>query len=115
MSSYVFKNIKGEVFTISGPEGFTLEQATEVWNKQNSTGSLVGMGVGSALNAAKQAANGVQGALAQVGQVASGITGALGGGISSSVEAIGSVTGPDRKSTRLNSSHIPLSRMPSSA
>ena len=25
------------------------------------------------------------------------------------------VTGPDRKSTRLNSSHIPLSRMPSSA
>ena len=33
-------------------------------------------------------------------------------------EAVGKLNGgtkPDRKSTRLNSSHIPLSRMPSSA
>ena len=29
--------------------------------------------------------------------------------------AVAGISGPDRKSTRLNSSHIPLSRMPSSA
>jgi hypothetical protein len=31
------------------------------------------------------------------------------------VRAIGTVRSPDRKSTRLNSSHNPASRMPSSA
>ena len=31
------------------------------------------------------------------------------------IQAFAAVSGEDRKSTRLNSSHIPLSRMPSSA
>ena len=92
MASYEFSTA-GKTFKISGPEGFTYEQAQQVFKSQSDTGALVGLSPGSVLNAAKQAAAGVGGALAQAGQFASGITGALGGGISTSVGSVGSIAG----------------------
>lgn len=71
MSSYVFKNIKGEVFTISGPEGFTLEQAKAIFDQQNNTGSLLGLDIGKGLSAATQAAGGLLSALPSLDQTLS--------------------------------------------
>jgi hypothetical protein len=90
MSTFIFKNIKGETFTVTGPPEMTQEQANEIFKKQDSSGSLVGIPTGGILSAATQAKAGLTSALAQVGQTLSGITGALGGGISSAAGAIGS-------------------------
>lgn len=68
MSSYVFKNIKGEVFTISGPEGFTFDQAKAIFDQQNSTGSLLGLDIGKGLSAATQAASGLLSAVPSLNQ-----------------------------------------------
>lgn len=92
MASYQF-TVGGKTFKVSGPDGFSFEQAQQALDTQASSGALAGLNPGDILNAAKQAAAGVSSALAQVGQIASGVTGALGGGISTSVGPIGSVTG----------------------
>lgn len=89
MSTFIFKNIKGETFEIKGPAGMTQAQANEIFQKQNNSGSLVGLTPGSVLSAATQAKAGLAAAQAQLGQTLSGITGALGGGIASSVGEVG--------------------------
>lgn len=91
MSTFTFKNIKGEVFTVTGPPDMTQEQANEIFQKQSDSGSLVGLKPGGVLSAATQAAKGLTSALSSIGQQASGIIGALGGGISSAAGQIGSL------------------------
>ena len=91
MSTFTFKNIKGEVFTVTGPPDMTQEQATAIYQKQSDSGSLVGLKPGGLLSAATQAAKGLTSALSSIGQQASGIIGALGGGISSAAGQIGSL------------------------
>ena len=53
--------------------------------------------------------------LADRAQIASGATGKAMGGVRQQFSTEAEVTLADRKSTRLNSSHCALSRMPSSA
>jgi hypothetical protein len=81
----------GKSFNVKGPAGLTLEQAKQIFDKQSSTGSLVGLKPGSILSAVNQAAAGLKSAIASVGQGLSGITGALGSGISSAAGQIGSL------------------------
>ena len=90
MAIFSFTDSKGKAFDVKGPVGLTLEQAKQIFDKQSSSGSLVGLTPGSILSAASQAKAGLTSALAQVGQTLSGITGALGGGIASAAGAIGS-------------------------
>lgn len=91
MASFSFNLPNGQPFEIKGPAGLTFEQAKAVFDKQASTGSLVGFKPGDVLSAATQAASGLAGAQAQLSQAVSGITGALGGGISSAVGQIGGI------------------------
>lgn len=91
MSTFIFKNIKGETFTVTGPPDMTQEQANEIFQKQSDSGSLVGLKPGSLLSAATQAAKGLASAFSSIGQQASGIIGALGGGIASAAGQIGSL------------------------
>lgn len=91
MSTFIFKNIKGETFTVTGPPDMTQEQANEIFKKQSDSGSLVGLKPGGILNAAAQAAKGLTGAFSSLGQQASGIIGALGGGVSTAAGQIGSL------------------------
>jgi len=91
MSTFIFKNIKGETFTVTGPPDMTQEQANAIFQKQSDSGSLVGLKPGGILNAASQAAKGLTSALSSLGQQASGIIGALGGGISSAAGQVGSL------------------------
>lgn len=91
MSTFIFKNIKGETFTVTGPPDMTQEQANEIYRKQSDSGSLVGLKPGAVLNAASQAAKGLTSALSSLSQQASGIIGALGGGIASAAGQIGAL------------------------
>lgn len=91
MSTFIFKNIKGETFTVTGPPDMTQEQANEIYKKQSDSGALVGLKPGAILNAASQAAKGLTSALSSLGQQASGIIGALGGGIASAAGQIGAL------------------------
>lgn len=90
MAIFSFNDSNGKSFEVKGPTGLTLEQAKQIFDKQSSSGSLVGLKPGAILSAASQAKAGLTSALAQVGQSLSGITGALGGGIASAAGAIGS-------------------------
>lgn len=89
MAIFSFNDSNGKSFDIKGPAGLTLEQAKQIFDKQSSSGSLVGLKPGSVLSAATQAQAGLAAAQAQLGQALSGITGALGGGIASSVGEVG--------------------------
>ena len=90
MALFSFTDSKGKAFEIKGPEGLSFDQAKQIFDKQVSSGSLVGLKPGDLLSSASQAKAGLQSAIAQVGQTLSGITGALGGGIASAAGAIGS-------------------------
>ena len=91
MALFTFTTPAGKTFEIKGPEGLSFEQAQQIFNKQLSTGSLVGLKSGDVLSAASQAAAGLKSAQAALGQATSKITGALGGGIATATGAIGSV------------------------
>ena len=84
------QNGSAQTFDVKGPPGLTFEQAKAIFDKQFSTGSLVGYRPGDVLSAATQAANGLPGAQAALDQALSGITGALGPGVPGAVQAIGS-------------------------
>jgi len=89
MSTFIFKSINGETFTVTGPPNMTQEQANEVYQRQSNSGSLVGLPPGVTFTAATQASKGLTSAQSSLGQQASGIIGALGGGISSAAGQIG--------------------------
>lgn len=91
MALFTFTTPAGKTFEIKGPEGLSFEQAQQIFNKQLSTGSLVGLKPGDVLSAASQAAAGLKSAQAALGQATSKITGALGGGIATATGAIGSL------------------------
>jgi hypothetical protein len=86
------QNGSAQTFDIKGPPGLTLEQAKAIFDKQVSTGSLVGYKPGDVLSAATQAAAGLPGAQAALSQALSGVTGALGAGVPGAAQAIGSAT-----------------------
>lgn len=90
MAIYTFTSSTGQTVEVKGPPDLTAEQAREIFEKQDASGSLVGLKSGSTLSAASQLKAGLSAAAAQVGQTISGITGALGGGIASAAGAIGS-------------------------
>lgn len=90
MAIFSFTDTSGKSFDVKGPDGLSLEQAKQIFDKQSSSGSLVGLKPGDTLSALSQAKAGLSSAIAQVGQTISGITGALGGGIASAAGAIGS-------------------------
>jgi hypothetical protein len=92
MGTFTFNTPDGKPFEIKGPDGLTLEQAKAIFDKQVSTGSLVGFKPGDVLSATTQAAKGLASAQAQVNQALSGITGALGAGIPGAAGAIGAAT-----------------------
>lgn len=86
------KNGSAQTFEVKGPPGLTFEQAKAIFDKQVSTGALVGYKPGEVLSSATQAAAGLPGAQSQLTQTLSGITGALGAGIPGSTQAIGTAT-----------------------
>ena len=62
-------------FTIEGPPGLTQAQAQQIFQQQNTAGSLVGLKSGDVINSATQAAGGLSTAIGQVSQGAAGIGG----------------------------------------
>ena len=65
-------------FEIKGPPGMTYEQAKAIFDKQVSTGALVGFKSGDTLSAATQAADGLASAQAQLSQGLTGVPGLSG-------------------------------------
>lgn len=78
MGSFSFNTPDGKSFELKGPPGFTFEQAKAIFDKQASTGALVGFKPGDVLSAASQAANGLAGAQATLSQALSGVNNAVG-------------------------------------
>lgn len=68
MSKFSFTLPDGKTFEIKGPPNLSLEQARAIFEQQAKTGSLVGLKPGDVLNAAKQAAAGLDSARAQLAQ-----------------------------------------------
>jgi hypothetical protein len=93
MAAFTFTLPNGAPFELKGPPGLTLEQAKAIFDKQATTGSLVGLKPGDIVSASTQAAQGLASAQAAVGQALSGITGALGAGIPGAAGAIGAISG----------------------
>lgn len=89
MGSFSFNLPSGQKFEIKGPPNLTLEQAKAIFDKQVSSGSLVGFKPGDVLSASTQAASGLKSAQAMLNQAQSGIIGALGAGIPGSTGTIG--------------------------
>ena len=82
MSIFSFTNpVNGQPFEIKGPPGLSQAQAKAIFDKQVSSGSLVGFKKGDVLSAATQAADGLAGAQAQLTQAVNGIGGDLTGAI----------------------------------
>ena len=80
MAEYTFTDNEGKKFTVKGPESLTEAQAREIFNKQSSTGALVGLKPGDILNSAKQALGGVTGAIGSaLGSLTSGISNPIAG------------------------------------
>lgn len=77
-------------FTIKGPDGFTEAQARAIFDQQAAAGSLVGFKPGDILNAASQAAAGLQGAASQLSQTLAGIPGVGSTSLSSAAAAASS-------------------------
>jgi hypothetical protein len=89
MGSFSFNLPNGQKFELKGPPNLTFEQAKAIFDKQASTGSLVGLKPGDVLSAATQAASGLQEAQAALNQAQGKIIGALGPGIPGASGAIG--------------------------
>jgi hypothetical protein len=92
MGTFSFTLPNGQPFEVKGPSGLSLDQAKAIFDKQASTGSLVGLKPGMSLSAATQAAQGLASAQSLLTQAQSSITGALGAGIPGAAAAIGSVS-----------------------
>lgn len=95
MSQFTFIDTEtGKEFVVKGPAGLTEEQASEIFNQQKDKGSLVGLKAGDILNAAKQAAAGLNSAIAQVEQAAAGIAGGVSGALGGALQTVqGTVAG----------------------
>lgn len=91
MATFSFTLPTGQKFDIKGPDGLTFEQAKAIFDKQASTGSLVGFKPGDVLSAATQASAGLKSAQALLTQAQSGITGALNAGINTVTGTVGQV------------------------
>lgn len=74
MAEFTFTNADGKTFTIKGPESLTREQAQELFDKQSSTGALVGLKPGATLSSATQSLAGLAGALTNGTLTAQGST-----------------------------------------
>lgn len=81
MSTFNFKLPDGKAFNLKGPEGMSFDQAQAIFNQQSDSGSLIGVKVGGAINAATQAAGGLAAAKSQLSQGLGRLTGSLGAGI----------------------------------
>jgi hypothetical protein len=81
MAEFTFTNSDGKAFTIKGPESLTRDQAQEIFDKQNSTGALVGLKPGALLSSATQAAAGLKGALSSASGALSGSLSAVSGAL----------------------------------
>lgn len=79
MGTFTFTSPDGQPFEVKGPDGLTEEQAKAIFDKQVSTGSLVGFKPGQSLSSASQAAAGLASAQSSLTQSLSKI----GGGIAS--------------------------------
>lgn len=80
--------VSGKRFEVEGPPGFSEEQARAAFEAQLKTGSLVGLKTGDVLNAAKQAAQGLQSAATQVMQGAAKIAGTVKGALTGAYDAV---------------------------
>lgn len=89
MAQFSFTDSDGKKFTIKGPESLTEDQAREIFEKQASTGALVGLKPGDVLNSAKQALGGVTGS---IGSALGSITGKISGSVSGIAKALGGGT-----------------------
>jgi hypothetical protein len=78
----------GKRFEVEGPPGFSEEQARAAFEAQLNTGALVGLKSGDALNAAKQAAQGLQAAASQVMQGVGKIAGTVRGALTGAYNAV---------------------------
>ena len=78
----------GKRFEVEGPPGFSEEQARAAFDAQLKTGSLVGLKAGDVLNAAKQAAQGLQAAAGQILQGAEKIAGTVKGALTGAYNAV---------------------------
>jgi hypothetical protein len=78
MATYKFTTPSGVPVEITGPPGFTQEQAQLVFNQQLETGALVGAKPGFLLSAETQAKQGLASAKALLSQAQSGIGNAFG-------------------------------------
>lgn len=78
----------GKRFEVEGPPGFSEEQARAAFEAQLKTGALVGLKTGDVLNAAKQAASGLQAAASQVLQGAEKIAGTVKGALTGAYNAV---------------------------
>lgn len=89
MAIFDFKDpISGKSFEVTAPPGFTEEQARAVFEKQLSTGALVGLKPGDLLDAAKQAAGGLTAAATQVMQGAAKIAGGVEKALTGAFDAV---------------------------
>jgi hypothetical protein len=88
MSIFNF-DFNGQKFEVQGPPGATEAQARAVFEKQASTGALVGLDPGSVLNAASQAVAGLTAAGGQVVQALTGAPGLANGSLGSPYSAAG--------------------------
>jgi len=74
-----------QTFDVIGPPGATVEQAREIFNRQRTTGSLVGLKSGEVIDATKQAAGGLTSAIPQIST-------ALGSNIDQNLLTLGKTT-----------------------
>jgi hypothetical protein len=91
MGSFTFSLANGQSFSVTGPPGFSFDQAKAIFDQQSNSGSLIGLDSGAVLNAAIQTISGLPAAQGSVNQTLSGITGTLGAGIPGSTGILGSV------------------------
>ncbi len=97
MASYTF-TLPGTTksFTVKGPDGFTEAQARAIFDQQASAGSFVGFKPGDVLNAASQAAAGLEAAQSQLAQ---GLTNIPGVGTTSLTSAAAAASTAASKTT----------------
>ena len=81
MSTFIFKSISGEVFTVKGPDGMTQDQAEAIWRQQQDTGALNGLEIGATVSAATQAAGGLTAAFPQLNQALAAASNLLPSGV----------------------------------
>jgi len=103
MGTFTFTNPSdGQPFEVKGPEGLTEAQAKAIFDKQLSTGSLVGFKPGQSLSAASQAAAGLASAKSSVSQALAKVGGGLSSLADSTKATITGVIGKTSVSNPIN-------------